>query len=65
MKVGDVVKERCSGQVGLVIEKYRRAEADGNPNGDFTISYQYKVMFDTEIVFIRNARSIEVVNESR
>jgi hypothetical protein len=65
MKVGDAVRECCSGQVGLVIEKYRRAEEDGNPNGDFTISYQYKVMFDTEIVFIRNASSVEVINESR
>jgi len=65
MKIGDVVKERCSGQVGLVIEKYRRTEADGNPNGDFTISYRYKVLFGTETVMIRNTRSVEVINESR
>lgn len=65
MKVGDVIKERCSGQVGLVIEKYRRVEQDGNPNGDFTVSYKYKVLFGTETVFVRNARSVEVINESR
>ena len=65
MKVGDVVKELCSGQVGLVIERYRRAEPDGNPNGDFTVSYQYKVLFGTETAFVRNARSVEVINESR
>lgn len=65
LKVGDAVKERCSGRVGLVIEKYRRAEPDGNPNGDFTISYRYKVLFDTETVFVRNARSVEIINESR
>lgn len=65
MKIGDVVKERCSGQVGLVIEKLSRTEADGNPNGDFTISYRYKVLFGTEAVFIRNVRSVEVISESR
>tara|TARA_R110001583_G_scaffold14285_1_gene60083 strand:- start:8605 stop:8802 length:198 start_codon:yes stop_codon:yes gene_type:complete len=65
MKVGDVVKERCSGQVGLVIEKLSRAEADGNPNGDFTISYRYKVLFGTDEVFALNARSVEVISESR
>jgi len=65
MKIGDVVKERCSGQVGLVVEKYRRAEPDGNPNGDFTISYRYKVLFGTEAVFIRNVRSVEVISENR
>lgn len=65
MKVGDVVKERCSGQIGLVVEKYRRAETDGNPNGDFTFSYRYKVLFDTEVRIVRNLRSMEVINESR
>tara|TARA_R110001583_G_scaffold12612_8_gene55853 strand:- start:117 stop:314 length:198 start_codon:yes stop_codon:yes gene_type:complete len=63
MKLGDLVRERCSGQVGLVVEKYRRAEADGNPDGDFTISYRYKVLFDTEIVMIRNTRSLEMISE--
>ena len=65
MKVGNIVRERCSGRVGLVIEKYRRAEADGNPNGDFTISYQYKVLFGTETAMVRNTRALEVINESR
>jgi len=65
MKVGDVIKDRYSGQVGLVVEKYRRTEPDGNPNGDFTISYRYKVLFDTKIVMVRNTRSVEVISESR
>ena len=65
MRVGDIVKERCSGQVGMVIQQIQKRELDGNPNGDFTISYQYKVMFGTEIVVIRNARSVDVINESR
>ena len=65
LNVGDAVKERCSGRVGLVVEKYRRTEPDGNPNGDFTVNYRYKVLFGTEIVFVRNARSVEVINESR
>jgi hypothetical protein len=65
VKVGNIVRERCSGRVGLVIEKYRRAEADGNPNGDFTISYQYKVLFGTETAMVRNTRALEVINESR
>lgn len=65
MKVGDIVKERCSGQVGMVIQRIQKRELDGNPNGDFTTSYQYKVMFDTEIVVIRNARSVEVINAAR
>ena len=63
MKVGDVVRERCSGQVGLVVEKYRRAETDGNPNGDFTFVYRYKVLFGTEMRMVRNRTSVEVINE--
>ena len=62
MKVGDVVKEHCSGQVGLVIEKHRRAETDGNPNGDFTISYQYKVLLGTETVFVHH-EAVEVISD--
>jgi len=65
MKVGDVVKERCSGQVGLVIERHSRAELEGSPNSDFTVSYQYKVLFGTETVFVRNTRSVEVISEAR
>ena len=65
MKVGDAVKERCSGRVGIVIEKYRHAEPDGNPNGDFNISYRYKMLFGTETLMVRNTSSFEIVNESR
>ena len=65
LKVGDAVNERCSGRVGLVIEKYRRAEPDGNPNGEFTISYRYKVLFGTETVFFRNISGLKVLNASR
>ena len=65
MKPGDLVKHRLRGDLGLVINKHRHTEADGNPNGDFTISYQYKVLFNTELIMIRNTHSLEVVNECR
>ena len=65
MKPGDIVKHLHRGDIGLVIEKYRHTEADGNPNGDFTISYRYKVLFNTELIMIRHARALEIVNECR
>ena len=65
MKVGDVVKERCSGQIGLVVGRYRHAEPDGNPDGDFMIHYHYRVLFGSEAVMVRNTRSLEMINESR
>ncbi len=65
MKVGDVIKLRSNGKVGLVIAKYRRAEPDGNPNGDFTISYRYKALFGTETMIIHNRSSVEVISENR
>jgi len=65
VKIGDAVKERCSSRVGIVVEKYRHAEPDGNPNGDFTTSYRYKVLFGTETVMVRNARLVEVISETR
>mgnify|MGYP001326732658 CR=1 FL=1 len=65
MKVGDVVKYRCSGQIGLVIEKNRRVLSDGNPNGDFMVYYRYKVLFDSETIMIQNPGDVEIINESR
>ena len=67
MKVGDVVKFKATGQVGLVLERLRRCVPDGNPNGDFTIEYRYKVSFGDEIVHIPQSnfcRYVEVVNAS-
>ena len=65
MKVGDIVKLRSDGRVGLVVDKFSRAEPDGNPNGDFTISYRWRVLFGDQTAMIRNAGSGVVVNERR
>ena len=65
MKIGDAVKLRTSGQVGLVIDISRRAVPDGNPNGDFTFEYRYKVLFGEEAMVIRNRSSLEVINANR
>jgi hypothetical protein len=65
MQVGDAVRLRADGRVGLVIARLSRPEPDGNPNGDFTISYRYRVLFGEKTMMIRNARSVEIINESR
>ena len=67
MKVGDVVKFKKTGNIGLVLEKIRRCVPDGNPNGDFTVEYRYKVSFGDEIINIPQSnysRFLEVVNAS-
>lgn len=64
MKVGDAVIRIANGQIGLILEKRRKAESDGNPDGDFTISYKYSVLFDSVVYFLPS-RAIEVINESR
>ena len=64
MKVGDIVKLRNNGRGGLITEKYSRSEADGNPNGDFTVYYLYKILFDTGTVVLRDLwQRVEIVNE--
>jgi hypothetical protein len=65
MKVGDVVKLRSNGNIGLAVGRLRRTELDGNPNGDFTVYYRYKVLFGEESMIIRKPGLVEVVNESR
>lgn len=67
MNVGDVVKFKKTGDIGLVLEKIRRCVPDGNPNGDFTVEYRYKVSFGGEIINIPQSnysRFLEVVNAS-
>ena len=64
MKIGDVVKLRSDGRVGLVTERFRRTVPDGNPNGDYTVYYVHRVVFDSETMMIRNAGSVEVINEA-
>ena len=65
MKIGDVVKLRWDGRIGLVTERFRRAESDGNPNGDFTVYYVHRVVFDDGTMMIRDHTAVEVINESR
>jgi hypothetical protein len=65
MQVGDAVRLHSNNKIGIVVERYRRAESDGNPNGDFMICYRYKVLFGTEAMIIQNINSVEVINESR
>jgi hypothetical protein len=65
MKVGDMVKLRSNGKIGLVVDRFRRSEPDGNPNGDFMISYRYRVLFGEEAMMIRNTAALEVISESR
>ncbi len=64
MKVGDVVKLRSNGKIGLVVDRYKRSVSDGNPNGDFMIYYRYRVLFGEEEMMIQNRGSVEVVNEA-
>ncbi len=63
MKVGDIVKLRSSGKVGLVVGRSRQTRPDGNPNGDFMIYYQHIVLFDDETIMIQNPGTAEVINE--
>ena len=62
MKVGNLVKERCSGEIGLVMERYRRTEICG-PDGDFMIYFRYLVLFDTGRRTICDRNSVEVIND--
>ena len=50
MKVGDAVRFKKTGKVGLVVDCFRRCIPDGNPNGDFTIEYRYKIACDEDII---------------
>jgi hypothetical protein len=61
MKIGDVVRERCSGEIGLIIERYKRTEACG-PDGDFMVYYRYLALFDSGKRTISDRSSVEVVS---
>jgi len=61
VKVGDAVRLKRTNEVGVVVEKYRRSVPDGNPNGDFTFEYRWKVLFGTETRTINNRWMCEVV----
>ncbi len=50
MKVGDAVRFKKTGKVGLVVDCFRRCIPDGNPNGDFNIEYRYKIVCDEDII---------------
>ena len=66
MKVGDMVKIKESGQIGLILEKVMHRVPDGNPNGDFYIEFWYKIACDDEITMIPKYRFhtyAEVINE--
>ncbi len=65
MKVGDCVKLKVNGKIGLVTERIRRTEPDGNPNGDFVIYYVHRVQFDDRSMIIKKHSSVDVINENR
>lgn len=64
MKVGDTVRVRHTGQIGLVVEKRRMAFPDGNPNGDFVTRYRYQLLFGGALVTYQGAFGLEVISES-
>lgn len=66
MKVGDAVIRIANGQIGIILEKHSQSDPEGNQvyNGDFTISYMYKVLLDDAVYFLPS-RCWEVINESR
>tara|TARA_B100000085_G_C18167151_1_gene359989 strand:+ start:40 stop:237 length:198 start_codon:yes stop_codon:yes gene_type:complete len=64
MKIGDMIKLKRTGEVGLIVEKIRRCVPDGNPNGDFNIEEHYRVSIGDRFVMIPRAgwtRVAEVV----
>ena len=52
MKIGDMVKMKRSGEIGLVLQKVRRCVPDGNPNGDFNIECRYKIAVGDEVFVV-------------
>ena len=64
MKIGDMIKLKQTGEVGLIVEKIRRCVPDGNPNGDFNIEHHYRIAIGDRFVMIPQAgffRRAEVV----
>ena len=65
MRVGDAVEIKRDGSVGLIVDKIRKCVPDGNPNGDFTIEYSYKVACGEKIMIIpqrSSYRMMRVIN---
>ena len=68
MKVGDMVKLKRSGRIGIVLKKIRRCVPDGNPNGDFNIEYTYRIACDNDIIAVSERNFYmagEILSESR
>jgi hypothetical protein len=68
VKVGDLVKLKRSGRIGIVLQKIRRCVPDGNPNGDFNIEYTYRITCGNDIVAVPAHNFymvVEVLSESR
>ena len=55
MKIGDMIKLKRTGEVGLIVEKMRKCVPDGNPNGDFNIEHSYRVAIGDRFVVIPHA----------
>jgi len=55
MKIGDMIKLKRTGEVGLIVETIRRCVPDGNPNGDFNIEYHYRIAIGDRFVTIPRA----------
>ena len=61
MKVGDAVRFKKTGRIGLVVDCFRRCIPDGNPNGDFNIEYRYKIACGEDIVNIPRSNFYNVL----
>jgi hypothetical protein len=61
MNVGDAVRLKSTGEVGIVVKKHRRSVHDGNPNGDFTFEYRWSVLFGNETRTITGRWAAEVI----
>ena len=55
MKIGDMIKLKRTGEVGLIVEKIRKCVPDGNPNGDFNIEHHYRIAIGDRFVMIPQA----------
>ncbi len=68
MKIGDMVRLKKSGSIGLIVDKFRRCVPDGNPNGDFNIVHTWQVQCADSVVNIRQRdffKVAEIIYEDR
>ena len=64
MKIGDMIKLKQTGEVGLIVEKIRKCVPDGNPNGDFNVEEYFRVAINDKFVVLPRAgffRRAEVI----